>query len=144
MARQGALEILEGNCSMNRFERVIQILDDAIGGPDAIISAHGAFWRGLTRDEFVAKNVFTLDLIVVGQGASSNLVKALKGGSPFGADLPNPPPDAKFPRMPAGLDPVPAEDIAFIERWIDEGCPEDPLPSRGTASGEQASWNPGS
>jgi hypothetical protein len=30
---------------MNRFERVIQILDNAIGGPDASIGAHGAFWR---------------------------------------------------------------------------------------------------
>jgi hypothetical protein len=110
---------------MNRFERVIQILDDAIGGPDASIGAHGAFWRELTRDQFVAKKVFGLDLIVVGQGASSNLVKALKGESPFGADLPDPPPDASFPRMPAGLDPVSEEDIAFIERWIDEGCPED-------------------
>lgn len=121
---------------MNRFERVIQILDDAIGGPDATIGAHGAFWRGLTRDAFVATNVFGLDLIVVGQGASSNLVKALKGESPFGADLPNPAPDAEFPRMPAGLDPVSAEDIALIERWIDEGCLEDPLPLPGRAAGD--------
>jgi Ferritin-like len=133
----------EGDVPMNRFERVIQILDDAIGGPDASIGAHGAFWRELTRDQFVAKKVFGLDLIVVGQGASSNLVKALKGESPFGADLPDPPPDANFPRMPAGLDPVSEEDIAFIERWIDEGCPEDPLLSRGTAPGEQASVEPG-
>ncbi len=129
---------------MNRFERVIQILDNAIGGPDAIIGAHGTFWRGLTRDQFVTKNVFTLDVITVGQGASSNLVKALKGETPFGSDLPNPPPDAGFPRMPAGLDPVAAQDIAFIEQWIDEGCLEDPLPPPGTASGEQVSVEPGS
>jgi hypothetical protein len=128
---------------MNRFERVIQILDNAIGGPDAIIGAHGAFWRGLTRDQFVTKNVFTLDIITVGQGASSNLVKALKGETPFGNDLPNPPPDARFPRMPAGLDPVAAQDIAFIEQWIDEGCLEDPLPSPGTSPGEQASVEAG-
>lgn len=67
---------------MNRFERVIQILDNAIGGPDASIGAHGAFWRGLTRDQFVAKSVFTLQVITVGQGAPSNLVKALKGETP--------------------------------------------------------------
>ena len=60
--------------SMNRFERVIQILDDAIGGPDASIGAHGAFWR-VPRDEFVTKKVFGRDLVVVGQGASSNLVR---------------------------------------------------------------------
>jgi hypothetical protein len=114
--------------SMNRFERVIQILDDAIGGPDASIGVHGAFWR-VPRDEFVAKKVFGLDLVVVGQGASSNLVKALKGETPFGNDLPDAAADAIFPRMPAGLDPVAAPDIAFIGKWIDEGCLEDPLPS---------------
>jgi hypothetical protein len=41
--------------NVNRFERVIQILDEAIGGPDVGIAAHGAFWRGLTRDQFVVK-----------------------------------------------------------------------------------------
>jgi hypothetical protein len=124
---------------MNRFERVIQILDNAIGGPDASIGAHGAFWRGLTRDQFVAKIVFTLHVITVGQGASANLVKALKGETPFGSDLPSPPPDARFPRMPAGLAPVTAQDIAFIEQWIDEGCLEDPLPPLGTGPTQQVS-----
>jgi len=120
--------------SMNRFERVIQILDDAIGGPDASIGAHGAFWR-VPRDEFVTKKVFGRDLVVVGQGASSNLVRALKGETPFGNDLPDASPDAIFPRMPAGLDPVAMQDIAFIAQWIDEGCLEDPLPSPDTPSG---------
>jgi hypothetical protein len=113
---------------MNRFERVTQILDGAIGGPDATIGAHGTFWRGLTRDEFVAKGVFGVELIVVDQGADSNLVNALKGEARFGNDLPDPPRDAEFPRMPVGFDPVAAEDIAFIEQWIDEGCLEDPMP----------------
>ena len=53
---------------MNRYERVIQILDTAIGGPDVGIGAHGAFWRGLTRDQFVAKRVFGQDVVQVGQG----------------------------------------------------------------------------
>lgn len=123
---------------MNRFERVIQILDNAIGGPDATIGVHGAFWRGLTRDQFVAKIVLTLQLITVGQGASSNLVKALKGEPPFGNDLPGSPPGTRFPRMPARRDPVAAPDIAFIEQWIDEGCLEDPLPSSGAGPGDQA------
>lgn len=110
---------------MNRFERVIQILDSAIGGPGANIGRHGAFWRGLTLDQFVAKRVFGVDLVEVGQGAASNLVKALKGEEPFNRNPPDPPPGARFPRMPAaGFDPVPAEDIAVIERWIDDGCPE--------------------
>jgi hypothetical protein len=128
---------------MNRFEHVIQILDDAIGGPDASIGAHGTFWRGLTRDEFVAMKVFGRDLVVVGQGASSNLVKALKGETPFGSDLPDAALDAIMPRMPAGLDPVAAQDIAFIQQWIDEGCLEDPMPPPDTVPGEQAGLEAG-
>jgi photosystem II stability/assembly factor-like uncharacterized protein len=124
---------------MNRYERVIQILDAAIGGPDVGIGAHGAFWRGLTRDQFVVKRVFGQDLVQVGQGAASNLVKALKGEAPFNDNPPDPPPDARFPRMPAGLDPVRAEEIAVIEQWIDDGCPEaDPPPTWRPTTAEAA------
>jgi len=112
---------------MTRYERVIQILDEAIGGPNVNIGVHGAFWRGLTRDQFVAKKVFNRDLVVIGNGSVSNLVKALKGEAPFGADLPTPPPGAQFSRMPAGLPPVSDANIAFIQTWIDDGCSEDPF-----------------
>ena len=66
-------------------------------------------------------------MITVGNGAGSNLVKALKGQSPFGADLPDAPADATFSRMPSGLDPLPPSEIAFIETWINEGCLEDEI-----------------
>lgn len=112
---------------MTRFERVIQILDAAVGGPTAPVGFHSAFWRGLTRNQFVVKKVMGLELVAVGNGAGSNLVKALKGESPFGADLPEPPQDATISRMPSGRDPVAPADIAFIQTWIDEGCPEDPF-----------------
>jgi photosystem II stability/assembly factor-like uncharacterized protein len=112
---------------MNRFERVVQILDEAIGGPGASIRAHGTFWRGLTRDQFVAFEVFALPLVVVGRGGDSNLVKALRGEFPFGSNTGTS--GASFRRMPAGRPPVAADQIAFIERWIDDGCPEDPVPS---------------
>ena len=91
------------------FQRVTEILDEAIGGPDVGIGLHGAFWRGLTRDEFVAKKVFGKALVILGDGAHSNLVSALKGQAPFGADLPDPPAGANMSRMPAGLPPVPAD-----------------------------------
>jgi photosystem II stability/assembly factor-like uncharacterized protein len=110
---------------MNRFQRAIQILDDAIGGRAVNIGYHGAFWRGLTRDQFIVCKVYGRDLVKSGDGAGSNLVKALKGESPFGADLPTPPPGALYDRMPDGLLPVTDADIAFIQNWIDEGCPED-------------------
>src|SRR5262245_44903058 len=113
---------------MTRYERVVAILDQAIGGPGASIGAHGPFWRGLSRDAFVAQEVFSLPLVVVGDGAGSNLVKALKGETPFGSG-----PGATFPRMPFGFPPVPEAEIAFIQRWIDDGCLEDEfVPGPGT------------
>jgi hypothetical protein len=77
---------------MNRFERVVQILDEAIGGPIASIPTHGTFWRGLIRDQFVAFEVFDRSLIAVGRGGDSNLVKALRGEFPFGKNTGTPAP----------------------------------------------------
>jgi photosystem II stability/assembly factor-like uncharacterized protein len=107
------------------FQRVVQILDDAVGGPNAGVLRHGPFWRNISRDQFVAKKVFGRPLVVLGDGAASNLVRALKGESPFGSDLDNPPQDADTKRMPVGRPPAPADRIAFIEQWINDGCPEE-------------------
>jgi hypothetical protein len=68
---------------MAGYARVIEILDNAIGGPGAQIGVHGAFWRGLARDQFINKSVFGLKLIELGDSAKSNLIKALKGEAPF-------------------------------------------------------------
>src|SRR6266850_316102 len=105
------------------FKRVIDILDASVGGPSARIGAHGAFWRGLTRDQFVQKRVFGQALIAVGKGDESNLVKALKGEAPFGSDSGTP--GARFRRMPAGRTAVSAAEVAEIKGWIDAGCPEE-------------------
>ena len=110
---------------MNRFDRVVDILDRAVGGPSAPVGFHGPFWRGIGRNELVAKKVFGLQLISVGDGSGSILVKALKGEIPFGADTGQA--EATFNRMPSGLPQVSLEDIAFVEKWIDDGCPEDEL-----------------
>lgn len=114
---------------MTRFEQVVKIMDDSVGGPTAPVRAHGPFWRRKTRDQFVALKVFGLDLLILGQGASSNFVKALKGQTPFDG--------TQFPRMPAGRPPVSSESVAFIERWIDDGCPEDMVPANG-----ELTWRP--
>src|SRR4051812_15934252 len=112
---------------MATFRRVIGILDQAVGGPSAPVGAHGAFWRGLTHLQFVQKKVFGLPLIVVGNGAGSNLVKALKGEAPFGSNIGTS--GASFRQMPAGRPPVSAAEIAEIASWIDAGCPEEETPS---------------
>jgi hypothetical protein len=112
---------------MTRYAHVIALLDQAIGGPEENIGEHGPFWRKLSRDEFVAFKVFDkTQLVTVGSSVDSNLIKALKGLAPFGDDLPLPPPGATIPRMPAGLPPMPDSDIAFISKWIDDGCPDAP------------------
>jgi hypothetical protein len=69
----------------------------------------------VTRDQFVTKKPFNLDLVAVGSGSVAYLIKALKGEAPFGADLPNPPPSARFSRMPAGSLPVSDVDLACIQ-----------------------------
>jgi hypothetical protein len=93
---------------MTRFEQVKDILEQSVNGQT--IGAHGNFWRNTTRDEFVAKRPFGRPLLIVGDGAGSNLVKA-------------PPAGAIFSRMPAGFPPVPPEKIEFIRQWINDGCP---------------------
>jgi photosystem II stability/assembly factor-like uncharacterized protein len=127
---------------MTRYEHVIEILDNSIGGPEEEIGVHGTFWRGLTRDEFVAKRVRSLNIISLGDGTNSNLVKALKGEAPFGADLPEPPSGALFSRMPAGRTPVTVSDIAFIQQWIDDGCLEDEFSGGPGAITQSFEWSP--
>jgi hypothetical protein len=105
---------------MPTFQDVQQALDRSVGGVQ--IGAHGAFWRGLTRDQFIAKKVFGRPIVTMGNAAESNIIKALRGQAPFGADIGTP--DATIPRMPAFLPPMPEEDINLIAQWIDQTCPE--------------------
>lgn len=104
----------------NRFARVKEILDAAVGSRR--FGAHGPFWRGQTRDQFVQFIFANQPLVVVGNGRDSNLVKALRGQKPFGRDIGTP--GAFFRRMPAGRPPVAPADIDFIEQWINDGCPD--------------------
>ncbi len=105
------------------FDDIIDILDKSVGGPDADVSSHGAFWRGVTRERFIEMKVGGRKLVTLGDGASSNLVLSLKGEPPFGSDLDDPPPGAIIPRMPAYVEPIPADTISAVEQWINDGCP---------------------
>ncbi len=52
-----------------------------------------------------------------GRGAKSGLIIGLKGEFPFDG--------SHFPPLPWGGSSVSAEDIQYISKWIDDGCPDD-------------------
>jgi len=126
---------------LKRFDKVKEILEKAVNGAD-IGGPHRNFWRNLDLAGFVAADVVARRLLVPGDSKHSNLVLALRGLAPFGRDLTPRPPGAIFVRMPARRPPVAEEDIAFIERWIDDGCPDEdivvpPGPARVSAATAQ-------
>ena len=99
------------------FDDVKQILEDAVNGDD--IGQHGNFWR-TTLEEFKKLVLFKgtpreKQVLVVGDGKASSLIKALRGEPPF---------DGTYaPQMPDGYPPVPDDKINQIEQWITAGCP---------------------
>ncbi|SCB53505.1 hypothetical protein GA0061099_10684 [Bradyrhizobium yuanmingense] len=107
---------------MGRYQEIIEILDTAVGGSASPVGAHGAFWRNQTRDQFVALVIFGQKLLILGDGAESNLVKALLGRAPFGSDIGTP--GGNFRRMPAGWPAIDPAKVDVIKRWIDDGCPQ--------------------
>jgi hypothetical protein len=109
---------------MTQFEQVVLYLENSVGGND--LGAHGNFWRGLTKEQFtkyiVSVNV-SVPLLTVGNGAGSNLIKALKGELPFGKNIGVA--GAAFNQMPdtEQYPPMPSDQIDFIRKWVDDGCP---------------------
>jgi hypothetical protein len=109
---------------MKRLDRVKQYLEEAVNGDD--IGFHGNFWRSLSLDQFKSFVVPIhggIQLLIVGNAADSNLIKALEGRFPFGMELGVP--GATFRRMPDSNDgyaPMAADRIAYIHDWIDGGC----------------------
>jgi tyrosinase len=65
------------------------------------------------------------------RSAASGLIKGLRGLPPFDG--------GQFPRLPWGGQAVPADQIAFIAAWIDDGCPQDDVSvSAATSSAARA------
>jgi hypothetical protein len=92
---------------------------------------HQNFWDKLSYREFTTGNVPGVDfgpnppyrILVVGDGANSNIVMALQGKGPlFNKD------NGEFGRMPANAEPpgmpyFTDEQIQPIIDWINRGCP---------------------
>ncbi len=124
-----------------RYERVKNILNEAAGESAADYDGFGRFWK-LPLEQLLSLEIFGVRMISEekeslqssccghesGQrpdeeegcntrGATSGLVKGLRGEAPFDG--------SRFPRLPWGGRPVAKEDIQFISDWIDDGCPLD-------------------
>jgi hypothetical protein len=121
------------------FGKVVRLLEESVRGFS--IGVHRNFWRGVTRDEFVAMKVFDLPLIATRpdgsfDAAGSNLIKALRGEPPFDAPSDGAHDPSRFPRMPFDHPPMAPEAIEYIYRWIEMGCPEE-VPSGQAALTEE-------
>jgi hypothetical protein len=109
------------------FRKVARLLENGVRGFN--IGVHHNFWRGCTRDQFVAMSIFGNSLIAVRpdgsfDAANSNLIKALRGESPFDAPEAGGQDFSHYPRMPAHHPPLAPECIAYIVNWIENGCPD--------------------
>lgn len=107
-----------------RLEAVRRILNTASDQVTPGNPRHGGkrrFWN-LPRDEFVSAVIYGQQVIVLGKPEESALIKSLTGQAPFDG--------SQFPRMPLGRPPVNASDIAFIARWIVDGCPDSDVEAR--------------
>jgi hypothetical protein len=96
------------------FQKAVLILDEAVRGLP--IGRHGAFWRDISLQEFLELRIPVppdeLELLSVGNGDESNLIRVLRGVH------------EEVPQMPRNRPPVPPSRIAFLKEWIDRHCPD--------------------
>jgi hypothetical protein len=119
--------------ALTSYSDVQTYLDDLVATLGANIGGapHGAFWRTLSYEQFTTGSVpgvsgiapgdppnpnGTWQILVVGDAASSNIIKALQGNPPFDGSI--------FPQMPADGPPfADAAQIQPLADWITAKCP---------------------
>ena len=120
---------------MTRYQRFREILNAAAAGSSADYGRLGQFWN-LPLQQLLGATLYDVPLIAADQqpartccghasgdtqGLSrsqrSPLIAGLRGEAPFDG--------TRFPRLPWGGCQVATEDVQFIARWIDDGCPEE-------------------
>ena len=122
---------------LTRYERVVEILDQATAKSDAEYGGAGRFWFPLAN--LLQARIHGVQMIAPeepaeqacsccapapsgggppfpGRGAKSGLVRGLRGQAPFDG--------TQFPRLPWGGSTVAPDDVELISAWIDDGCPD--------------------
>jgi hypothetical protein len=108
------------------FDDIVSLLNTLVPLDDSNIqnAPHAAFWRGKTRDQFVA--IKTDDwgvpgnLVAPGNVDKSNLYLALSGKDPFdGTLLPQMPDTSRDPNSTLAK----SEQLAMVATWINNNAP---------------------
>lgn len=106
----------EGGPDDDRFNRVVQALEDAVRGFDITDfpegDRHGNFWAEKKRDDFVNGFVIFQQVIVPGSADDSELVDRISIEP------------GKFGSMPHSRPNIPPSRIELIRKWIDDGAPD--------------------
>jgi tyrosinase len=118
---------------ITRYKQVQQILDRAAAGSSADYDGLGDFWNKplpqLLELELHGIRIIapaavpvascchggSADSTAESRSARSGLIRGLRGQAPFDG--------SQYPPLPWGGQSVPADEIAFIADWIDDGCP---------------------
>jgi hypothetical protein len=109
-----------------KFADIVSLLDALVPLTDPNISSapHDAFWRGVTRDQFVA---MTTDdwgvpgkLITPGNIETSNLYLALSGTNPFDGTLAGQMPDTNQDPKAVRAN---TDQLALVSEWIKNNAP---------------------
>jgi hypothetical protein len=113
------------------YQDVQKLLDDFVADNNVPIffSPHGAFWRNMTRAQFIEGNIPNvsdpltskpLKILVVGNAEQSNLIMSLRGAPDTIFD----PDTGSIGRMPPSGPFMPTNDIERLANWINAGAPE--------------------
>ncbi len=116
---------------ISSYVGVQKLLDDFVTNNNIPIqfSPHGAFWRNMTRDQFVSGNIPNvphpdtgepMKILIVNNSENSNIIMSLRGtpGTVFD------PATGLIGRMPPSGPFMPEPDVKRLAAWIDAGAPE--------------------
>lgn len=102
---------------MSGLKQVQELLERVLGG--ASLPFHDSYWRGKTREELLKIKLYNLSLFVPGKIEDSAIMNALGQQNSSNSRAENLLITAHFKN--AKLE---EGDLAFLGRWISDGCPE--------------------